>query len=59
MQNRNKDIDIENKHMDTKRKRSRGKNWETGADIYTILHMKQLVRTGWTAQGTTPRLCVT
>ena len=32
MQNRNRDTDIENKHMDTKQGRRGGMNWETGVD---------------------------
>ena len=38
MQNRNRDIDVENKHMDTKGvKEGVGKNWEIGIDIFTLL----------------------
>ena len=38
MQNRNRDIDVENKHMDTKGvKEGVGKNCEIGIDIFTLL----------------------
>ena len=38
LQNRNRDTDIENKHMDTKGERGGGgMNWEIGTDIYTVL----------------------
>ena len=38
LQNRNRDTDIENKCMDTKRgKGGSGMNWEIGIDIYTPL----------------------
>ena len=45
MQNRNRDTDVENKHMDTKGvEKGVGKNWETGNDVFTllILSMKQV-----------------
>ena len=34
LQGRNRDTDVENKSMDTKRG---GMNWKTGVDIYTLL----------------------
>ena len=37
VQSRNRDIDIENKQMDTKGEPEGGKNWEVGIDIYTLL----------------------
>ena len=42
LQSRNKDIDIENKRMDTRGEREGGMNWEIGTDIYTlsILYIK-------------------
>ena len=39
LQSRNRDTDIENKHMDTKRGRG-GMNWEIEIDIYTLLCIK-------------------
>ena len=45
MQRRNRDPEVENKHMDTNRgERRSGMNWETGIDIYkyTSLH-KELI----------------
>ena len=36
MQNRNRDADVENKHMNTKRGRG-GVNWEIGIDLYKLL----------------------
>ena len=40
LQNRNRDTDIENKHMDTKKGRGKGrKDWEIGIDIYAVLCM--------------------
>ena len=46
MQGRNRDTDVENKHMDTKGgKRSGGgggMNWEAGIDIYTLIGIKQI-----------------
>ena len=35
--NRNRDIDVENKHMETKRESGGGMNWEIGIDVYTLL----------------------
>ena len=37
MPNRNRDTDIENKHMDIKGEAGGGMNWETGIDIYRLL----------------------
>ena len=37
LQSRNRDTDIENKRMGTKRLRGGGMNWEIGIDIYTLL----------------------
>ena len=34
---RNRDTDLENKCMETKRGRGDGMNWEIGTDIYTLL----------------------
>ena len=39
LQGRNRDIDIENKHMDTKGGRGSGMNWEIGIDIYTLKYV--------------------
>ena len=36
LQSRNRETDVENKHMDTKGERGDGMNWEIGIDIYTI-----------------------
>ena len=40
LQSRNRDTDIENKHMDTKERKRGGMNWEIGIDIYTLLYIK-------------------
>ena len=37
LQSRNRDTDIENKHMDTKGERGGGMDREIGIDIYTLL----------------------
>ena len=37
---RNRDTDIEIKHMDTNGEREEGMNWEIGTDIYTLLYIK-------------------
>ena len=37
LQGRNRDTDIENKHMDTKGKTGHGINWEIGIDNCTLL----------------------
>ena len=37
LQSRNRDRDIENKHMDTKAGWGDGMNWEIEVDIYTLL----------------------
>ena len=38
MQNGNRDTDVENKHMDTKRGKGENRmNWEIGIDICTLL----------------------
>ena len=37
LQRRNRDTDIENKHIDTKGEREDGMNWEVETDIYTPL----------------------
>ena len=37
MQNRNGDIDIKKKHLDTKIGKQGGMNWEIGINIYTLL----------------------
>ena len=38
---RNRDTDIEIKHMDTNEEREDGMNWEIGTDIYTLQCRKQ------------------
>ena len=40
LQSRNRDIDIENKHVDTKRGREGRMNWKIEIDIYTLLCIK-------------------
>ena len=40
LQSRNRETDIENKHMDTKWGRRNGLNWEIGIDICTLLRVK-------------------
>ena len=45
LQGRNRDIDVENKHMDTKGGKGGGgdgggMNWEIGIDIYTLICIK-------------------
>ena len=40
LQSRNRDTDVENKHMDTKGRRGDGMDCETGTDIYTLLCIK-------------------
>ena len=40
MQSRNRDTDVENKLINTKWGRERGRKWETGIDIYTLLCTK-------------------
>ena len=35
MQSKNRDTDIENKHVDSKKGKGSGMNWEIGIDIYT------------------------
>ena len=40
LQGRNRDTDIEKKHMDTKEGKGSGMNWETGIDIYTVICIK-------------------
>ena len=46
MQGRNRDSDVENKHMDTKGGKwwraagGGGMNWEIGVDIYTLICVK-------------------
>ena len=47
LQGRNKDTDVENKHMDTKGGKwwgagGGGMNWEIGIDIYTLICIKQI-----------------
>ena len=42
LQNRSRDTDIENKHMDIKRGWRGGMNWEIGTDTYTLLCIKQV-----------------
>ena len=42
MQNRYRDIDTENKLMDTKEGRGDGIDWEIGIDIYAVLCIKQI-----------------
>ena len=38
LQSRNRDTDVENRHMDTKEEKGEGgMNWEIGTDIYTLL----------------------
>ena len=39
-QSRNRDTDVENRHMDAKREGRGGMNWEIGIDIYALLYMK-------------------
>ena len=43
LQSRNRDTEVENKHMDTKPtgKRGDGTNWEIGMNIYTLLYIQQ------------------
>jgi len=36
LQGRNRDADIENGHVDMKRGRGVGMNWEIGIDVYTL-----------------------
>ena len=36
------EIDVENKHMDTREKGKGRMNWEIGIDIYTLLCTKQV-----------------
>ena len=36
LQNRNRDTDVENKHMDTIGEGRNGMNWEIGIDIYIL-----------------------
>ena len=36
-QNRNRDTDVENKHMEAKGESGGGMNWEIGINIYTLL----------------------
>ena len=45
MQSRNRVTDVENKLMVTKGDRRDGTNWEIGIDTYTLLCIKQLMRT--------------
>ena len=43
MQGRNRDIDVENKHVDTKGGKWRGggvMNWEIEIDIYMLIYIK-------------------
>ena len=42
LQGRNRDTDVENKHMDTKggKQGGGGMNWEIGIDMYTIICIK-------------------
>ena len=46
LQGRNRDTDVENKHMDTKRGKRRWgggggvMNWATGIDMYTLMCIK-------------------
>ena len=40
LQSRNRDSDVENKHMDTKGEEGGGMNWEMGIDIYTLLMLR-------------------
>ena len=40
LQRKNKNTDVENKHMDTKRGIRSGMNWEIGMDIHTLLCVK-------------------
>ena len=42
MQSRYRDIDTENKLMDTKEGRGDGIDWEIGIDIYAVLCIKQI-----------------
>ena len=42
MQSRNRDIDTEDKLMDTKEGRGDGIDWEIGIDIYAVLCIKQI-----------------
>ena len=45
LQSRNRVTDVENKLMVTKGDRRDGTNWEIGIDTYTLLCIKQLMRT--------------
>ena len=42
MQGRNRDIDIENGHVDTGGEGEGGTNWEIRIDIYTLPCVKQM-----------------
>ena len=43
MPSRNRDIDVENKLMDTKVECGGGMSWEIETDIYTVLHIKEII----------------
>ena len=43
LQSRNRDTDVDNKHMDTKGRRGDGMDCEAGIDIYTLLCIKQII----------------
>ena len=36
-------LDVENKHMDTKGGGGGGMNWEIGIDMYTLICIKQII----------------
>ena len=42
LRSRNRDTDIENKNLDTKRGKGGGMNWEIGIDIYIIACRKHV-----------------
>ena len=42
MQSRDRDTDVQNKCMDTKRERRDGMKWELGTDVYAPLRVKQV-----------------
>ena len=43
LQSRNRDIDVEIKHMGTKGEGGGEMNWEIETDIYTVLHIKEII----------------
>ena len=45
MERRNRDLKVENKHIDT-RGREEAMNWKTGIDVYTLLILRIKYMTG-------------